>query len=214
MATLILSLCALMTFGLSLASIADRVLTRSVQWFAGALAAFPLVYLVLGAPATAAVHTFVHGGLYALCAPRWAELLRKSDRERIWYFSLSKLLGALSVLLISGWLFGALRSGFDYETLVAQCLAVAVFSMGAIGAIVRRHALNVAMGLVLMFNAAGLLVAASDASAVWASAWGAGVAAIAGAHMLAGLWIVLGVVRTRGTADLDELDALRDELRG
>ena len=88
-----------------------------------------------------------------------------------------------------------------------------LFSLGAIGAIVRRNALVLLMSIELMLNAANLVFVAY--SKQYGDAGGHALAffvmAIAAAEAAVGLAIVIGVFRTRQTVDVDELDALRDE---
>ncbi len=92
-------------------------------------------------------------------------------------------------------------------------LAGLLFSLGAIGAIVRRNALVLLMSIELMLNAANLVFVAYARQ--YGDAGGHAMAffvmAIAAAEAAVGLAIVIGVFRTRQTVDVDELDALRDE---
>ncbi len=92
-------------------------------------------------------------------------------------------------------------------------LAGVLFSLGAIGAIVRRNALVLLMSIELMLNAANLVFLGY--SKAYGNPGGHAVAffvmAIAAAEAAVGLAILLGVFRTRQTVDVDELDALRDE---
>jgi len=92
-------------------------------------------------------------------------------------------------------------------------LAGLLFSLGAIGAIVRRNALVLLMSIELMLNAANLVFVAYAKQ--YGDAGGHALAffvmAIAAAEAAVGLAIVIGVFRTRQTVDVDELDALRDE---
>lgn len=92
-------------------------------------------------------------------------------------------------------------------------VAASLFAVGAAGAILRRNALTFVMSVELMLNAANILFVA------YAKQYGDPeghviailVLAIAVAEAAVGLAILSGVHRTRGTVDLDELDALRDE---
>ncbi len=92
-------------------------------------------------------------------------------------------------------------------------LAAAIFAIGAAGAIMRRNAIVLLMSIELMLNAANLVFVA------YAKQFGDPgghvltffVMAIAAAEAAVGLAIIIGVVRTRQTIDVDELDALRDE---
>ncbi len=92
-------------------------------------------------------------------------------------------------------------------------VAALLFSLGAVGAIVRRNALVLLMSIELMLNAANLVFVAYARQ--YGDAGGHAMAffvmAIAAAEAAVGLAIVIGVFRTRQTVDVDELDALRDE---
>ena len=93
-------------------------------------------------------------------------------------------------------------------------LAVALFVIGAFGAILRRNALVLLMSIELMLNASNILFVTF--SRQFADAGGHVLAffvmAIAAAEAAIGLAIIIGVFRTRETVDVDELDALRDDV--
>jgi NADH-quinone oxidoreductase subunit K len=92
-------------------------------------------------------------------------------------------------------------------------VACVLFVIGAFGAIVRRNALVLLMGIELMLNAANLVFVAyakqyGDASG---HALAFFVMAVAAAEAAVGLAIFIGVFRTRQTIEVDEVDGLRDE---
>jgi NADH-quinone oxidoreductase subunit K len=93
-------------------------------------------------------------------------------------------------------------------------LAVLLFVIGAAGALTRRSALMVMMGIELMLNAANLVFVAYAKH--YGHAGGHALAffvmAIAAAEAALGLAIFIGVFRTRQTVDVDELDLLREEI--
>ncbi len=92
-------------------------------------------------------------------------------------------------------------------------VAVALFGIGAAGAILRRNAITLLMSVELMLNGANIVFVA------YAKQYGHSggqvyaffIMAIAAAEAAVGLAILIGVFRTRQTIELDELDALRDE---
>lgn len=94
-------------------------------------------------------------------------------------------------------------------------LAAALFVIGAAGAIVRRNALVLLMGVELMLNAANLVFVAYAKQ--YGEASGHAIAffvmAVAAAEAAVGLAIFIGVFRTRQTVDVDQADGLRDDSR-
>ena len=90
-------------------------------------------------------------------------------------------------------------------------LAAALFIIGAAGVILRRNVLIVFMGIELMLNSANLTLL------TYANKWGNDqahvlvflVIATAAAEAAVGLAIVVGVFRTRRSANLDELSLLK-----
>ncbi len=92
-------------------------------------------------------------------------------------------------------------------------VAALIFGIGAVGAIARRSALMILMSVELMLNAANLVFVAYAKQ--YGHAGGHAIAfvvmAVAAAEAAVGLAILIGIFRTRQTADVDELDALRDE---
>jgi len=106
-------------------------------------------------------------------------------------------------------------------------LAAALFTIGAIGVVVRRNALTVLMSIELMLNAANLTFVAFSrfplnpiahypyAAGQGQPALGGHVAAIfiiavAAAEAAVGLAIIIAVFRRRRTTHVDELTSLRD----
>jgi NADH-quinone oxidoreductase subunit K len=93
-------------------------------------------------------------------------------------------------------------------------LAAALFALGASGALLRRNALVVLMCIELMLNAANLVFLAY--ARMLGDARGHAIAffimAVAAAEAAVGLAIVISAFRTRQTVNLDEYDALRDEV--
>ena len=93
-------------------------------------------------------------------------------------------------------------------------VAAVVFGIGAAGAIWQRNALTLLMSVELMLNAANVLFLSYAKQ--YGHAGGHAIAflvmAIAAAEAAVGLAIVLGVFRTHQTVEVDELDALRDEV--
>lgn len=92
-------------------------------------------------------------------------------------------------------------------------VAAILFVIGAVGAIVRRNALVLLMGIELMLNAANLVFVAYAKQ--YGDAGGHAIAffvmSVAAAEAAVGLAIFIGVFRTRETIEVDEIDGLRDE---
>jgi len=92
-------------------------------------------------------------------------------------------------------------------------VAALLFVIGAIGAIVRRNALVLLMGIELMLNAANLVFVAYAKQ--YGDAGGHAIAffvmSVAAAEAAVGLAIFVGAFRTRETIEVDEIDGLRDE---
>lgn len=108
------------------------------------------------------------------------------------------------------------------ETSLSQYLSLAavLFTIGAVGVVVRRNALTVLMSIELMLNAANLsFVAFSrfplNANTTVQQAMGGHasaffVIATAAAEAAVGLAIVIAVFRRRQTTHVDELTLIRD----
>ncbi|MCK5689559.1 NADH-quinone oxidoreductase subunit NuoK [Myxococcota bacterium] len=92
-------------------------------------------------------------------------------------------------------------------------VAVALFGIGAAGAILRRNAITLLMSIELMLNGANILFVAyaNQYGHAGGQVYAFFIMAIAAAEAAVGLAILIGVFRTRQTIELDELDALRDE---
>lgn len=90
-------------------------------------------------------------------------------------------------------------------------LSAVLFSIGVAGVLVRRNAIVVFMCIELMLNAANL------AAVAFAKSTGTRdgqvlaffVMVVAAAEVVVGLAIIVHVVRTRGSADVDALRSLR-----
>lgn len=102
-------------------------------------------------------------------------------------------------------------------------LAAVLFTIGAIGVVVRRNTLTVLMSIELMLNAANLTfiafarfplegtpAAASVQQALSGHAAAFFVIAVAAAEAAVGLAILIAVFRKRVTTNVDELALLRD----
>ena len=90
-------------------------------------------------------------------------------------------------------------------------LSAVLFSIGALGVLIRRNALILFMSIELMLNAVNLAFVA------FARQWGdvAGqvivffVLVVAAAEVVVGLAIIVNIFRTKETVDIDEIDLLR-----
>jgi NADH-quinone oxidoreductase subunit K len=90
-------------------------------------------------------------------------------------------------------------------------LAAALFAVGAFGVLWRRNALIVLMGVELMLNAANLtlLAFARARNDMRGHAIAFLVIATAAAEAAVGLAIVVGIFRTRQTANIDEMTLMK-----
>jgi NADH-quinone oxidoreductase subunit K len=90
-------------------------------------------------------------------------------------------------------------------------LAAALFTVGALGAILRRNALIVLMSLELMLNAANLTIVAYARALhdMRGHVLAFLVIAVAAAEAAVGLAIVVGVFRTRRTVAVDEINEMK-----
>jgi NADH:ubiquinone oxidoreductase subunit K len=103
---------------------------------------------------------------------------------------------------------GRVTVGLPHYLVVAACL----FSLGVLGLLTRRNAVNVLMSIELMLNAANVnLVAFSRFSAgnLAGQVFGVFVIVVAAAEVAVALAIVLTLYRLRRTPNLDEADILR-----
>jgi NADH-quinone oxidoreductase subunit K len=98
-------------------------------------------------------------------------------------------------------------------------LAAVLFTVGAIGVVVRRNVLTILMSIELMLNAANLtfvafsrfpLVQNGEVPALGGHASAVFVIATAAAEAAVGLAILIAVFRKRQTTHVDELTLLRD----
>jgi NADH-quinone oxidoreductase subunit K len=90
-------------------------------------------------------------------------------------------------------------------------LGAALFTIGAVGVILRRNALIMLMSIELMLNAANLTLVAfgrsyHDSSA---HAFAFMVIAVAAAEAAVGLAIVVGIFRNRRSVNVDELTIMK-----
>jgi NADH-quinone oxidoreductase subunit K len=91
-------------------------------------------------------------------------------------------------------------------------VAAGLFSLGVLGLLTRRNAVNVLMSIELMLNAANVnLVAFSRYSAggLGGQVFAAFVIVVAAAEVAVALAIVLTLYRLRRTANLDDADILK-----
>ena len=91
-------------------------------------------------------------------------------------------------------------------------LAGILFTIGAVGVVVRRNALTVLMSIELMLNAANLtfVAFARQHGDVGGHAIAFFIIAVAAAEAAVGLAIVIAIYRTRGALNVDEVNALRE----
>ena len=92
-------------------------------------------------------------------------------------------------------------------------LAAGLFSIGIYGALVRRNAVNVLMGVELMLNAVNI-----NLIAFWrylrpeepvGTSWAIFVLAVAAAEAAVGLALIINVYRSRDSVVAEELDTLK-----
>jgi NADH-quinone oxidoreductase subunit K len=90
-------------------------------------------------------------------------------------------------------------------------LAGLLFTIGAIGVLVRRNAIIVFMSVELMLNAANLafVAAARITGTLDGQAAAFFVMVVAAAEVVVGLAIIVTIFRTRRTASIDEANLLR-----
>ena len=90
-------------------------------------------------------------------------------------------------------------------------LAAILFSIGAVGVLVRRNAIVMFMSIELMLNAANLaFVAFAQANGTFDGQVAAFfVMVVAAAEVVIGLAIIMAIFRTRKTASIDEANLLR-----
>jgi NADH-quinone oxidoreductase subunit K len=91
-------------------------------------------------------------------------------------------------------------------------LSAALFSLGILGLLTRRNAVNVLMSIELILNAANVNLVAFSRYATGNMAgqlFGVFVIVVAAAEVAVGLAIVLTLYRLRRTPNLDEADILK-----
>jgi NADH:ubiquinone oxidoreductase subunit K len=91
-------------------------------------------------------------------------------------------------------------------------VSAALFSLGLLGVLTRRNAVNVLMGIELILNAANINLVAFSRYGIGnlqGQLFGVFVIVIAAAETAVGLAIVLTMYRLRRTPNLDEADILR-----
>lgn len=93
-------------------------------------------------------------------------------------------------------------------------LAAALFAIGIFGALARRNAIAILLGIELMLNAVNInLVAfwryASDPALMGGQVFAIIVFAVAAAEVAVGLALVISVYRRRNTIVADELDLMK-----
>lgn len=188
-------------FGAALVVILDRRPLRDLVALAFLLGGVALAQGASGDWLLAAIQ--LAGFAPAIVIPIYAMIRENglgSELPRSEYFSVSKLLGTISVVLIF------LQLSWMSGSNPVAVLGLAVFFAGAAGAILRRNAFTFVMCVVVMLNGASLAALSGGSGDFQYVLMGAAVV-----MTWAGLGVVRGVYRTRGTVDLDELDVLRDE---
>ena len=94
-----------------------------------------------------------------------------------------------------------------------ELLGAALFCLGLYGALARRSAVLVLMSIELMLNAVNVIVVAFAAYSVRDNVTGLVIAifviTIAAAEVALAMAIVLRLFRSRGSVNVDEIDALR-----
>ncbi|MDE2765434.1 MAG: NADH-quinone oxidoreductase subunit NuoK [Chloroflexota bacterium] len=94
-----------------------------------------------------------------------------------------------------------------------ELLGAALFCLGLYGALARRSAVLVLMSIELMLNGVNVLLVAFAAYGVRDNATGLVIAifviTIAAAEVALAMAIVLRLFRSRGSVNVDEIDALR-----
>jgi NADH-quinone oxidoreductase subunit K len=90
-------------------------------------------------------------------------------------------------------------------------LSMMLFSIGAIGVLVRRNALVLLMSVELMLNAANLALIAFSRSLAneTGHVLAIFVMTVAAAEAAVGLALVLAIFRQRGTVDIDQVRSLK-----
>jgi NADH-quinone oxidoreductase subunit K len=93
-------------------------------------------------------------------------------------------------------------------------LAAILFGIGLVGVLTKRNALIVMMCVELMLNAANLtfLAFSRQQGNIGGHAIAFFVIAVAAAEAAVGLAIIIAIYRTRGSVNMDEVRALREDV--
>ena len=92
-------------------------------------------------------------------------------------------------------------------------LAAGLFCVGVFGALARRNAVGVLMGIELMLNAVNINLVAfwryTDASQTTGQMFAIFVIAVAAAEAAVGLALLIAIYRQRNTVNVEELDLMK-----
>ncbi len=92
-------------------------------------------------------------------------------------------------------------------------LAAALFCIGAFGALARRNAIGVLMGIELMLNAVNVNLVAfwryTDIARLTGQLFAIFVITVAAAEAAVGLALVIAIYRQRNTVNVEELDLMK-----
>ena len=92
-------------------------------------------------------------------------------------------------------------------------LAAALFCIGIFGALARRNAVGVLMGIELMLNAININLVAfwryTDVSQMTGQMFAIFVITIAAAEAAVGLGLIIAIYRQRNTVNVEELDLMK-----
>jgi NADH-quinone oxidoreductase subunit K len=92
-------------------------------------------------------------------------------------------------------------------------LAAGLFCVGAFGALARRNAVGVLMGIELMLNAVNINLVAfwryTDVNQMTGQMFAIFVIAIAAAEAAVGLALLIAIYRQRNTVNVEELDLMK-----
>jgi NADH-quinone oxidoreductase subunit K len=89
-------------------------------------------------------------------------------------------------------------------------LSAVLFSIGAVGVLVRRNAIVVFMSIELMLNAANLafITFAREAGSLAGQVFVFFVISVAAAEVAVGLALIVAIHRSRGTIDIDDINSM------
>ena len=92
-------------------------------------------------------------------------------------------------------------------------LAAALFCIGVFGALARRNAVGVLMGIELMLNAVNINLVAfwryTDVSRMTGQMFAIFVITVAAAEAAVGLALIIAIYRQRNTVNVEELDLMK-----